>query len=43
MGGDHSFEDYDKEGDGVVANLSCPKCNSFVLAYSGEIDGRKDE
>ena len=37
-GGDHDFEDYDKEGDGIVTNLSCPKCNSFVLVYSGEED-----
>ena len=35
-GGDHDFEDYGREGDGVVANLSCPKCNAFFLAYSGD-------
>ena len=37
-GGDHDFEDYGKEGVGIVTNLSCPKCNSFVLVYSGEED-----
>ena len=37
-GGDHDNEDYGKEGDGIVTHLSCPKCNSFVLVYSGEED-----
>ena len=40
-GGDHDFEDYGKEGDGVVANLSCPKCDSFVLAYTGEKNAKQ--
>ena len=41
-GGDHSYEDHGMEGEGVVANLSCSKCDSFVLAYSGEFNDKKD-
>ena len=33
-GGDHDFEDYGMEEDGVVTNLSCPECSSFVLVYT---------
>jgi hypothetical protein len=36
-GGDHTYEDYGMEGDGVVSNLSCPneKCTvESVLVYS---------
>ena len=40
-GGDHSYEDYDREGDGIVTNLSCPKCEAFVLVYSGEKDAKQ--
>tara|TARA_R110002020_G_scaffold138354_1_gene308264 strand:+ start:5107 stop:5346 length:240 start_codon:yes stop_codon:yes gene_type:complete len=32
-GGDHTYEDYDMEGEGVVSNLSCPNCKSFVEVY----------
>jgi|TARA_Y100000401_G_scaffold10911_1_gene7470 DNA-directed RNA polymerase subunit RPC12/RpoP len=32
-GGDHDYEDYDMEGDGIVTNLSCDNCGSFVLVY----------
>ena len=34
-GGDHDFEDYGAEGEGIVSNLSCPNkdCNAFVLVY----------
>jgi hypothetical protein len=34
-GGDHSYEDYGHEGDGIVSNLSCPneECNCTVLVY----------
>ncbi|MED2002393.1 hypothetical protein P4V86_03345 [Brevibacillus laterosporus] len=28
-GGDFSFEDYGREGDGIVSNLSCP-CGVYV-------------
>ena len=27
-GGDFDFEDYGLEGDGIVANLSCPGCGA---------------
>ena len=40
-GGDHDYEDYRMEGEGVVANLSCPKCNSFVLADSGDLNAKQ--
>ena len=32
-GGDHDYEDYNMEGDGIVSNLSCSECDSFVLVY----------
>mgnify|MGYP003652245941 CR=1 FL=1 len=32
-GGDHDFEDYGREGEGIVSNLSCPECDLFVLLY----------
>ena len=35
-GGDHTFEDYCLEGDGVVSNLSCSGCDAEVLVYLGE-------
>jgi len=37
-GGDHTYEDYCIEGDGIVTNLSCPndKCDVVqVLVYAG--------
>jgi len=37
-GGDHSFEDYGREGEGIVANLSCPNCKAYAEFYSGEED-----
>jgi len=33
-GGDHDCEDNDEYL--IVTNLSCPKCNAFVLVYYGE-------
>ena len=30
---DFSFEDYGIEGEGVVADLSCPKCPTDVQVY----------
>ena len=33
-GGDFMFEDYGLEGDGIVSNLSCPDCQSYVEVYS---------
>ena len=32
-GGDHTFEDHGREGEGIVSNLSCPNCSTFVLVY----------
>ena len=32
-GGDHTYEDYGRDGDGIVSNLSCSKCCAFYLAY----------
>ncbi len=35
-GGDHSYEDYNHEGEGIVSNLSCPNedCGvDLVLVY----------
>ena len=32
-GGDHTFEDHGMEGEGIVSNLSCPNCSTFVLVY----------
>ena len=32
-GGDHDYEDYDMEGEGIVSNLSCPNCKAFVEVY----------
>tara|TARA_Y100000310_G_scaffold308713_1_gene352121 strand:+ start:417 stop:620 length:204 start_codon:yes stop_codon:yes gene_type:complete len=36
-GGDHDYEDYSYEGEGIVTNLSCPNedCGvELVLVYS---------
>tara|TARA_R110002020_G_scaffold412833_3_gene622399 strand:+ start:549 stop:707 length:159 start_codon:yes stop_codon:yes gene_type:complete len=38
-GGDHDYEDYGNEGEGIVSNLSCPNddCNvNLVLVYQGD-------
>lgn len=32
-GGDNTFEDFDLDGEGIVTNLSCPKCDTFVEVY----------
>ena len=32
-GGDFTFEDYHHEGDGIVTNLSCSRCNAYVEVY----------
>ena len=39
-GGDHDYEDYGVEEEGIVTNLSCPKCKAFVLVYMGENDDK---
>ena len=38
-GGDHTFEEHGLDGDGVVSNLSCSKCEAQYLIYLGEKDG----
>jgi hypothetical protein len=43
-GGDHTYEDYGMEGDGMVTNLSCPNddCDvEMVLVYTS--NEKKDE
>ena len=32
-GGDHSYEDYAMEGEGIVSNLSCRECKAFYECY----------
>ena len=32
-GGDLDYEDYGLDGDGIVSNLSCSKCNAYVEVY----------
>ena len=32
-GGDHDFEDYGMEDEGIVTNLSCPNCEAHVEVY----------
>ena len=32
-GGDHDYEDYCLDGEGIVSNLSCSNCDSRVLVY----------
>ena len=39
--GDNTYDEYGIEGEGIVTNLSCPNCESFVLVYSPL--GEKDE
>ena len=40
-GGDHTYEDYGMDGDGIVANLSFSKCECFCLFYT-PIDEEED-
>ena len=40
-GGDHTFEDYGLEGNGIVSNLSCQSCPVEVEVYYN-IDEEKD-
>ena len=32
-GGDHTFEDYGMEGEGIVSKLSCPNCPLIIYVY----------
>ena len=40
-GGDFDFEDYGRDDEGIVSNLSCPNCRAFVEVYLPL--GEKDE
>ena len=42
-GGDHSFEDHGMEGEGIVSNLSCQNCPTFVLVYFDIDKDNKDK
>lgn len=46
-GGDHDFEDCGLDGEGIVSNLSCPECPTFVLSHTsvevGDIKPLSDE
>lgn len=42
-GGDHTGEDYNNEDYEIVSNLSCPKCESFVLVYHQKKEEVKNE
>lgn len=46
-GGDHSYEDYGMEGEGIVSNFSCSneKCEVTAIVYLpiGENEDDKDE
>ena len=37
-GGDHDGEDYCNEEYNIVTNLSCPRCDAFVLVYHSPKD-----
>tara|TARA_R100000426_G_C4773900_1_gene92030 strand:- start:303 stop:488 length:186 start_codon:yes stop_codon:yes gene_type:complete len=42
-GGDHTGEDYGSEDYHIVSNLSCPKCEAFVLVYWDKVEETKKE
>ena len=42
-GGDHDFEDYGADGEGIVSNFSCKDCDIFVLVYKTFKKGENDE
>ena len=41
-GGDHDYEDYGLEGKGIVSNLSCPNCPTFILVHY-DLEKENDE
>ena len=41
-GGDSDFCDEFSNSEGIITNLSCPKCKSLVLVYL-PIDDEKEE
>ena len=44
-GGDHSYEDYGAEGEGIVSNLSCPneKCGVEAVYVYYKIENNVKE
>ena len=38
-GGDHDTDD----GDGIVTNLSCSECNSYVIVYWNNQEQKDDQ
>ena len=42
-GGDHDYEDYGMEGEGIVSNLSCSECDAFVLVYYPIINSKEND
>ena len=32
-GGDHDFEDFSIDGEGIVSNFSCNDCDIFIEVY----------
>ena len=40
-GGDHDYSDYGMKEEGIVSNLSCSECNSFVLVCTPLKKGKK--
>lgn len=47
-GGDHTFEDYGIEGEGIVQNLHCENCGADVMYYvsmeeDDEEEGQNEE
>ena len=32
-GGDHDYEDYGMEGEGIVSNFSCSNCDCYAYVY----------
>ena len=43
-GGDHDFEDYGCEGDGIVTNMSCSTkwCEASILLYLPETNNSSE-
>ena len=39
--GDHNGEDYGIQDYHIVSNLSCPKCDAFVLVHHDKVDDKK--
>ena len=41
-GGDHDYEDYGMEGEGIVSNFSCSKCEATYECYL-PLEGQDDQ